>query len=115
MIERLGIVMCYVSEMAPAVAFYRAVLGARPVHESEHWSEFALPGGTRLGLHPGGSGGATGGFIPGLIVASLSSATERITAAGYAVPREPHPIPGGIEIELADPDGNRVQLIELGG
>lgn len=115
MIERLGIVMCYVSAMNLAVAFYRAVLGSEPIHQSEHWSEFALPGGIRLGLHPGGSSGGRGGFIPGLIVASLAAASERITAAGYVLPAAPHPIPGGLEIELADPDGNRVQLIELAG
>ena len=113
MIERLGVVMCYVSEMGRAVAFYRTVLGSEPAHESEHWSEFVLPGGIRLGLHPGGSGGATGGFVPGLIVPSLAEAASRIAATGYSVPAEPHGIPGGREIELADPDGNRLQLIEL--
>ncbi len=106
--------MCPVSEMKRSVAFYRDLLGAAPVYESEGWSEFRLPNGVRLGLHGGASGESRGGFVLGLEVASLVDAKARLEAAGHAVPGEPHEIPGGREITVVDPDGNAIQLMEYG-
>ena len=42
----------FVSDPARAAAFYRLVLGSAPVLDVEGMTEFALPGGARLGLMP---------------------------------------------------------------
>ena len=58
----------FVSRMERAVAFYRDVLGFKPVMENRYWSEVVL-GGVTLGLHGGGperqgaGGGESGGGL----------------------------------------------------
>ena len=60
MVERLGTIMCYVSDMSRAVAFYRDACGLPLQVESPGWSQFDLGNGAAIGLHPF-AGGVRGG------------------------------------------------------
>lgn len=95
------------------VAFYRDTLGLAIYRE--------FPGGTVFFLGPGllevvGSGGV--GTNPDmsvwLQVRDLSATVAELRARGVGVLREPKQEPWGLyESWIADPDGNRIVLVEI--
>ncbi len=123
----LGIVT---KDAAPLIAFYQDTLGL------EADGEMAMPGGghmTRLrcgtttvkivvnAKEPGatapagGIGGATGYRYFTISVSNLATATEQCASAGYKVVVPPTEIRSGITISMIeDPDGNWVELLQMG-
>ena len=117
-------------DSAPMLKFYRDTLGLKVE------GEMAMPGGnhmTRLacgtttlkifvnGKPPaaaapaGGIGGATGLRYFTISVSNLQQATDELAAAGYNVVVKPREIRAGVTISMIeDPDGNWVELLQLG-
>ena len=112
MSNRLDTILCEVSEMPRAVAFYKAILAIEPSIESPHWTSFPM-GEVSLALHPRYSSSETsgGGWVVGIQVMSLTETKEILSSLGKEPGRE-HEIPGGKLLEFTDPDGNRIQAIE---
>ena len=107
--------MVYVEDMTRAVSFYRDAMGLQCEVESPGWSQFALSGGASLGLHVArGPVKRDGGFVPGFAVEDIRVARERLTAAGAKVMQDYHDIPGGVVLELADPEGNTIDISQMG-
>lgn len=122
----LGIV---VRDAAASLHFYRDILGL------EDQGETPMPGGTMHRLlcgtsliklvslsrapeasaPPGGIAGATGYRYWTISVSNLDEATARAEEAGRKVVISPREIRPGIRISMIeDPDGNWVELIEVG-
>ena len=116
MLQNLSTLMVYVHDMTGCVAFYRDALGLPMKMESPEWSEFDLGNGVALGLHRarGGDTKPAPGWVPGFRVADIKAARERIMAAGNTVARDFHDIPGGVVIDVSDPDGNTLSLSQMG-
>lgn len=116
MLQNLSTLLVYVRDMPRCVAFYRDTLGLPLKLESPEWSEFALGSGVVLGLHSArpGMAPAAPGWVPSFRVADIKAARERITASGSGVAMEFHDIPGGVVIDVTDPDGNTLSLEQSG-
>ena len=101
----------WVSDMGRAIAFYRDAMGFTLRSESPSWSELAL-GDATLALHISASGGR-GPTGLAFEVDDIEAACAAAESGGGCVVNAPQPgdIPGLIRAEIADPDGN---LIELG-
>jgi len=113
------------------LAFYRDTLGLSVKGEMDmpgggHMTQLAC-GTTTLKIvtngrepkaeaAPGGIGGATGYRYFTISVDNLKQATEECAAAGYKVAVPPTDIRPGVTISMiADPDGNWVELLQIGG
>ena len=106
-------------DMKRAIAFYQKALGLKPTMKTKFYSEFAVPGGTTLGLHQVMGGPKkraavkrkTGGWGVLLRVKDIEKAVavlgkKRIVCSpiGQA--------PGGARFSrLMDPDGNPLTLV----
>ncbi len=100
--------------MARAVAFYRDVLGLEATYVSDHWSSVQL-GTVRIGLHPVFEGGAPrGGWVVGVEVTDLRAFRKHLYVAGHPTDHEFHQTPSGVVFDFVDPDGNRLQAMEVG-
>jgi predicted enzyme related to lactoylglutathione lyase len=115
MLKQLNTLMVYVHDMPRAVAFYRDVLGLPLEIESPGWSQFDL-GGVTLGLHMarGEAAMPAPGWVPGFNVADVKAAKERIVGAGGRIAQDYHDIPGGVVLEFQDPDGNHIDVTQMG-
>lgn len=124
----LGIV---VADPEASLAFYRDTLGL------EYKRKLDMPGG--MTMHqlstggsvvkivsfektpesmapPGGIGGARGYRYFTLSVSNLDQATAEVEKAGYKVTVAPRDIAPGTRISIfEDPDGNWVELLQVGG
>ena len=118
MLKKLTTLMVYVRDMGRAVAFYRDVLGLPLQMESPGWSQLDLGGGLVLGLHAVMSQmpAPAPGWVPTFAVDDVKGAKERLEAAGAAITLDYRDVPGGngVFIECADPDGNRISLMQTG-
>jgi catechol 2,3-dioxygenase-like lactoylglutathione lyase family enzyme len=115
MVKRLDTILCQVSDMDRATAFYRGVLGLPPGVQSAYWSDFDL-GGVKIGLHPpfaGGSCSPGGGWILGIEVDDLLGLRGALEKVGAKVGTY-HDVPGGVLMDFQDPDGNNLQAIQRG-
>jgi len=123
----LGIV---VKDAEASVAFYRDTLGF------EEQGRMPMPGGSTMvrllcgtsliklvsfdepraaAAAPGGIAGATGLRYFTLSVSNLDAQTAACAEAGYKVAVSPREIRPGVKISMIeDPDGNWVELLELG-
>ncbi len=112
----LSTLMVYVRDMPRAISFYRQVLGRAPAVESPGWSQFDLGSGIILGLHHARDGhpAPASGWTPGFNVVDLRPSRERALAAGGKISEEYHDIPGGVVLEVSDPDGNVISLQQMG-
>lgn len=110
--KSLDTVWCGVSDMDRAVAFYRDQLGLTPSFVSPFWTSIKLADAVQLGLH-GGGGGASGGFVVSFLTDDLAALREQLTSAGVKV-GEFHDTPRGAIMDVFDPDGNRLQAMQLG-
>ena len=107
--------ICQVTDMNRAVAFYRDELGLTATLVTPNWSQFDLDGLT-LGLHPVFAGSARpgpGGWIPGVQVEDLKSLRDKLVGTGRSK-GDFHEVPGGTILEFTDPDGNSIQAIQRG-
>jgi lactoylglutathione lyase len=116
MLQNLSTLMVYVHDMSRSVPFYRDTLGLPLKMESPGWSEFDLGNGVALGLHAARAAmpKSTPGWVPGFKVADVRAARERLMASGSTIATDLHDIPGGVVIEVADPDGNTISLEQSG-
>jgi predicted enzyme related to lactoylglutathione lyase len=93
-------------------AFYSLLLDAAPT-PGVGWARFGLADGSWIALHtpwwscPAATGGS---HVMLLEVDSLEDESARLTSSGIAC-SEPHEIPGGAVVTIADPDGRTIQLI----
>jgi len=116
MVKGLSTLLCQVAGMERAVGFYRDVLGLTPGNQTPYWSDFDLPGGTKLGLHPPFTGGnmANGsGWILGIEVDDVVALRATLEAGGHEVGGY-NDVPGGVVIAFTDMDGNPIQAIQTG-
>ena len=112
----LDTLMIDVVDMKRVVSFYRDIVGLPLEMESPGWSSFALGGGASLGLHGGrpATGARAKGWTPGLRVEDIRAARERIVGNGGSIAGEYHDIPGGVILDLADPEGNVFEITQHG-
>lgn len=116
MVTGLSTLICQVTDMERAVAFYRDVLGFTPGILSPHWSDFSIPGGGKIGLHPPfrDTGPNSGGWIIGVATSDIAELKARLADAGYPTDARYHDTPAGAVLDFADPDGNPLQAIQYG-
>jgi predicted enzyme related to lactoylglutathione lyase len=102
--------------MPRCVAFYRDTLGLSLQMESPEWSAFDLGTGVTLGLHKAPDTGSrpSPGWVPGFQVADIKAVREKLKAAGSTVALDLHDIPGGVVIDVTDPEGNLISLEQYG-
>jgi catechol 2,3-dioxygenase-like lactoylglutathione lyase family enzyme len=117
-IDGLHTTWAQVADMDRAVAFYRDVLGLKPVQVSPHWSEFELSNG-RIGLHPPLSAkyarlGAPSGWFLGLRTSDVRGLKARLDEHQVFISDGFHQTPAGVVLTFADPDGNPIQAMEVG-
>lgn len=119
MVTSVSTLLCQVSDMDRAVAFYRDVLGLKPGYTSPHWSDFKI-GDIKIGLHPPFDGSSAPysvrnkGWKIGLEVSDLAEFREKLKVAGVWTAAEYHDIPGGVILDFEDPDGNAMQAMQFG-
>ncbi len=118
MITGMGTSWCQVRDMQKSIAFYRDVLGLKPIMESPFWSEFELPP-FKFALHSmlGGTEGPLGengrGWNLGMASDDLADLRQRVREAG-AAEFGYHEVPGGVVLALCDLDGNPIQVMQRG-
>ena len=115
MVVGLHTLLCEVSDMDRAVAFYRDVLGFTATYTSPYWSSLQI-GSTRVGLHPtfdGKSEVKGGGWVFMLEASDIRGLRSGLEAAGVSCD-DYHDTPGGAIFNFTDPDGNRLQAMQPG-
>lgn len=110
----LEVVFVYVSDVARSVSFYRDLLGI-PLQQDAHdsdWYAARFPSGVRFALHGAHEGAMPqppGSVVVDFVIGDVDEALRRLEQAGVAV-RSVMRERWGSTIELADPDGHRIQL-----
>ena len=98
-------------DVAALAAFYRDVLGGVVTEEAlPHWVRVRVAN-IDLGLHAGTPGG---GAQPRFRVTDVAAFRAHLEARGVAIPEGYHAIPGGVELDFADPAGNLLGVIQYG-
>lgn len=107
----------YTSDMQSGVAFYRDVVGLEPASIDEYWSVFLLPDNGRFALHLADEGkpAALDGPAPMLVlrVHSVRDSLEHLQRQGVKVTSPYVTQPWGEEVDISDPDGNRLRIARL--
>lgn len=98
--------------MQRALRFYRDVLGVEVVSESPYWSELRV-GDVRLALHHGDEADQSGGWTICFEIEDLSTLHSRLREAGVKCDSQYHETPSGPTLAFRDPDGNRLQALQL--
>lgn len=110
----LAIVFIYVSDIARSVEFYRDALGI-PLEQDEHdadWYEHRFASGVRFGMHSAHEGAMPqppGSVVVDFAIDDIDAAIARLEGAGVPV-RSVMRERWGSTVEIADPDGHRIQL-----
>ena len=98
-----------------ARAFYRDVLGMteqpKPKNLARRGGAWFAAGGAQVHLGVEDDFRPAKKAHPALLVVDLSELLERCRAAGYAVNTD-EPLPGSDRAYVADPFGNRIELLE---
>jgi predicted enzyme related to lactoylglutathione lyase len=114
MVSRVHTILCEVADMDRSVSFYRDVLGGTVEYESPHWTSIRI-GESRFGLHPGIGGlGGGGGFVITFAVPDLQAFRRKLEEDGHFA-GDDHQTPSGILFNFSDPDGNRLQAMQVDG
>lgn len=115
MLGRIERVWFWVSDMDRALKFYTEVLGLPLVHRhGDEWAELGTEP-VHLALHGGGEGYEPGGTVC-LEVEDLDEARFSLELRGVVFDRDAGEVEGVARfVSFADPDGNRLQLIERYG
>jgi catechol 2,3-dioxygenase-like lactoylglutathione lyase family enzyme len=125
MVKKISTILCQVSDMDRAVAFYRDQLEMTPGMTTQWWSTFPL-GDVQIGLHPPFERGPSQdterarpvipiprGWILGIEVDDLAALRAKLEGIGTAC-ADYHDTPAGCVMDFADPDGNPIQAMQLG-
>lgn len=129
-VQRVVETALYVDDMQRAVAFYRDVLGLRPMGIGERLTPMDAGGSSVLLLFRRGATAAglsfPGGHIPphdgagplhvafGIDVAELAAWERRLTGAGVEIESRVGWDRGGRSLYFRDPDGHSVELVTPG-
>ncbi|MDQ6938740.1 MAG: VOC family protein [Verrucomicrobiota bacterium] len=111
MIKGLRTVIYPTPDLALAKAWYEKVFGVKPYFDEPFYVGFEI-GGFELGLVPDAQPAEAG---PKALwgVDDIAAEVERLRAAGVTIAGEIEEVGGGIKVvDLLDPFGNRVGLIE---
>ncbi|MGH8908814.1 MAG: VOC family protein [Egibacteraceae bacterium] len=104
------------ADFQASIAFYEAKLGLARFREwgsPPHRGVVYFLGGGYLELHESGAGVAASGVRLWLQVADARAAFQQLTGRGVHIDAAPERKPWGlIEMELRDPDGLRIVIIE---
>lgn len=110
----LEIVFVYVRDIDRSVAFSRDILGI-PLERDEHdadWFEHRFPSGVRFALHGAHEGAMPqppASLVVDFAIEDVDDALARLERAGVQV-RSVTRERWGSTVEIADPDGHRIQL-----
>lgn len=98
-------------DVAALEGFYRDVLGGVVVEEAlPHWARVHVAN-IDLGLHAGESGS---GAQPCFRVQDVAAFRAHLESHGVVIPEGYHAVPGGVELEFADPAGNLLGVVQYG-
>lgn len=115
MIGRLGLIMLVVADLQRSMAFYRDLFGLKVKYRTTTWAE--LDAGTvSLSLYVADQDIAVNpiaGCSFAFFVNSAATVVARLRASGADVISEPHGEAFGVLAVVGDPDGYRIQLLEL--
>ncbi|MDQ7819973.1 MAG: VOC family protein [Armatimonadota bacterium] len=111
MLDQLLQVSILVSDMKKAFTFYSYVLGLPVITRSESSAEFRTDG-VVLAIKPRTQPGGTGTTQMTFQVADLEVAFNDAKRRGAKVLVPPRTVDGGRMAQLADPDGNIIELFE---
>jgi predicted enzyme related to lactoylglutathione lyase len=109
-IEGVYATIHYVDDWDASVAFYRDVLGLKPLHVERGWAEFAVGKSGTLALHERRPGHA--GVEVSLLVGDLEKALAELEAGGARVVERIRREDFGATATVADPSGNLIGLYE---
>jgi lactoylglutathione lyase len=115
MIGRLGLIVLVVGDLGRSVWFYRDLLGLTVRHATSMWTELDA-GNVRLALHTAGEDvhvTPTTGCTFAFFVSDAEDIVQRLRAGGVLILHEPHREDFGVSAVISDPDGYRIQLLEL--
>ena len=119
MLEGFHTIWCQASDMDRGVAFYRDILGLKLSFASPYWSQFDLGNG-HLGLHPKLENsepplGIYGkGWFVGFKTADIRALRAKLESNGVVIHGDYHDVPGGVVLDFEDPDGNTIEVIQMG-
>lgn len=110
---RINLIVLRVEETRASVAFYELLTGSRFQEEQHgsgpvHWS--ATIGDVLVEIYPIGEA-TPGSFRIGFGVSNPDAIVDKVRVNGGQVVVEPKDSPWGRRAVVADPDGNRVELI----
>ena len=109
--------LCPVSDMERAIAFYQDVLGLTVGYTSPHFTEIMMDN-VRIGLHPpfhdATLSGEKNGWVIGVQTEDIEALRIGLVDGGFLVSKDYHDTPGGVVMDFQDPDGNPLQAIQLG-
>jgi catechol 2,3-dioxygenase-like lactoylglutathione lyase family enzyme len=112
MAMQLDTVFVWVNDLDRSLEWYR-MIGLGPAARHGGWQEMNVDGGTRFALHQGPrpAGGSTA--VPSFRVADLDAEIVRLASLGIDPSDDEVTDTGAARfITFADPDGNRIQLLE---
>jgi predicted enzyme related to lactoylglutathione lyase len=115
MFGKLGLVMVVVRDMERSFAFYRDVLGLKPLIHQANWSQLDA-GNIIIGLHPDGDEvkvSPTTGMSIGIYVDDMDRAVTEIRRRFGKIAIGPRQDPFGRWALVFDPDGYSIQIIEM--
>ncbi len=99
-------------DVSALAAFYRDVLDGVVIEEAlPHWVRVRVAD-IDMGLHLGDPGG--GGTQPRFRVQSVAAFRAHLESHGVTIPEGYHTIPGGVELDFADPAGNLLGVVQYG-
>ena len=117
-LTKASLLICYVRDAMASLAFYRDVLGMKPLEASPHWVELDA-GGIHLALHPHSKmPEKREATLPFLVfpVEDVVGTYERMLAHGVKFLTPPKEVFSdanmvGLSADLADPDGNLISIV----
>jgi predicted enzyme related to lactoylglutathione lyase len=110
-VERVYATIYYVDDWEASVAFYRDVIGLKPVHVEKGWAEFEV-GGTRIALHARHPGDAADVTHVSLQVRDIDATLRAMERGGARVVEVIRREAFGAIAAVADPSGNVIGLYE---
>ena len=111
MLDQVLQVAILVSDMKKSVSFYSYVLGLTVITRSDRAVEFRTDGPV-LAVKPGGQTPAGGTTQITFQVADVEVAFNEAKRRGARVIAAPRTVDGGRTAQVADPDGNIIDLFE---